>query len=106
MKLPYCLCRELVVSVELCDCFLSPGPPECAFPVKDQNKFFFNSLCCLCMYFFFKTCWKSHTLQRNLTSESLSEVSLDLTCSLFVYMVCTTRFLWIQDFLKEKKGYF
>lgn len=76
MKLPYRLCRELVVSVELCDCFLSPGPPKCAFPIKDQNRFFFNSLRCLCMYFFFNTCWKSHTLQRDL-SEILSEVTLE-----------------------------
>lgn len=72
MKLPYCLCRELVVSVEPCDCFSRPSPPECAFPTKDQNRFFFKSLCCLCMYL--NTCWKSHNLQRNLTSEILSEV--------------------------------
>lgn len=52
IKLPYCLCGELVVSVELVTAYKNPGPPECAFSIKDQKRFFLSSLCCLCMYSF------------------------------------------------------
>lgn len=42
LRRAYCICGA-------CDRLWSPGPPECAFSMKDQTGFFFNSLCCLCM---------------------------------------------------------
>lgn len=86
-----------------CDCLWSPGPPECAFSIKDQKRFFLSSLCCLCMYSFSIRVRNSHTLQRNLTSEIISEVPFGFDVS-----SCLVHGLYNQvsshsGFLKKKR---
>lgn len=40
IKLPYCLCRELVVSLELVTAYKALGHQNVHFSIKDQNRFF------------------------------------------------------------------
>lgn len=75
IKLPYCLCGELVVSVELVTAYIALVHQNVHFSIKDPKRFFFSSLCCLCVYSF--SIHVRILLFCRETSEILSKVTLD-----------------------------